>query len=250
MSWLGVNRRTYGTALGLVSICDGGYGLWPRARSLLLPYMRRVMGILATVASLFGIGCGKSTSTRYRMATDPGSRYSFRYVYDKVSGRWIYREFELRVDTTRPLPDPISDSENGDRLSLQLFRPGTAQTGGLRSGTPVIEGGFRIWRGADVSDESDLEGQAAYGVTVAWPVVDDTSGAPHDALEIFQLPPFGETEPGTWSEWATAAKLREGGFGWWEEVHGKPGDSAPPPPRYPFEFRWKLVLNEVPGRIP
>ena len=71
-----------------------------------------------------------------------------------------------------------------------------------------------------------------------------------DALEIFQLPPLGETEPGTWSEWATAAKLREGGFGWWEEVHGKSGDSTPPPPRYPFEFRWRLVLDEVPGRIP
>ena len=208
------------------------------------------MGILATLASLLGIGCGKSSSTRYTLARDLGARTNSRYVFDRVSGQWIYREFELRVDTARPLPDPISDDEHGDRLSLQVFRPMTVASGGLRSGTPEIEGGYRIWRGADVAREEDLEGRVAYGVTVTWPVVDDTSGAPHDALEIFSLPPFGDTEPDVWSEWVTAAKLREGGFGWWEEVHGKEGDSVPPPPKYPFEFRWRLRLDEIPGRLP
>lgn len=57
------------------------------------------------------------------------------------------------------------------------------------------------------------------------------------------------TEPGVWSPWFAASSLREGAFGWWEEVHGKPLDSLPKP-EHPFEFRWRLVLNEVPGRIP
>ena len=33
------------------------------------------MGILATLASPLGIECGKWSSTRYRMATDPGSAH-------------------------------------------------------------------------------------------------------------------------------------------------------------------------------
>lgn len=224
--------------------------MWDNAGYLHRSPMRLTMGILATIASLLGLGCGKSSSTRYSMATDLGSRHSSRYVHDRVTGKWVYREIELRVDTARPLPEPISDDEHGDRLSLQLFRPLTVQSGGLRSGTPVIEGGYRIWRGADVVNEGDLDGRAAYGVTVEWPVVDDSSGAPHDPLEIFQLTAFGETEPEVWSPWMTAAKLREGAFGWWDETYGRESDTVPPPPKYPFEFRWRLVLNEVPGRIP
>ena len=212
--------------------------------------MHTTMKILATIASLLGLGCGKASSTRYSMATDLGSRHSFKYVHDRVTGKWVYREIELRVDTARPLPDPISDDEHGDRLSLQLFRPLTVQTGGLRSGTPVIEGTYRVWRGADMANEGDLEGKAAYGVTVEWPVVDDSSGAPHDALEIFQLPAFGETEPDVWSPWMTAAKLRVGAFAWWDETYGRDSDTVPPAPKYPFEFRWRLKLDEVPGRLP
>jgi len=198
------------------------------------------------VASLFG-ACGKAASGRYAMATDPASRYRFQYVRDRTTGLWIYREFELRVDTIRPAPDLWSDDAHGDRLSLQLFRPETAQSGGLRSGTPSIEEGYRIWRGADVADKSDLDGRAAYGVNIAWPREGEETR--YDPLEIFSLPPLGDTEPGSWSPWVTAASLREGGFGWWEEVHGKPLDSVPAP-EHPFEFRWRLVAMDVPGRIP
>jgi hypothetical protein len=204
-------------------------------------------GFFAAAASLFGLGCGKAVSGRYVMATDPGSRYSFKYVRDRVTDLWIYREFELRVDTVRPMPEPWSDDAHGDRLSLQLFRPQTAQTGGLRSGTPAIEDGYRIWRGADVADESDLDGRAAYGVNVSWPREGEETR--YDPLEIFSLPPLGDTEPGTWSPWLTAASLREGGFGWWEEVHGKAADPVSAP-EHPFEFRWRLVTIDAPGRIP
>ena len=214
-----------------------------------MPRQRLLGGLLAALASLFGLRCGKgpSLSTRYHMLRDMGSRHNFLYVHDRVTDRWVYREFELRVDTTRPLPEPISDDEHGDKLSLQLFKPGMAKSGGLRSGTPVMEEGYRIWRGADIADEADLAGRAAYGVNVSWPVEGEETR--HDPLEIFPLPPLGETEPGVWSEWFTASSLREGAFGWWEEVHGKPLDSLPKP-EHPFELRWKLVLDEVPGRIP
>jgi hypothetical protein len=206
-------------------------------------------GVIAAAASLFGLKCGKgaSPSGRYEMAADPGARQSSRYVRDRVTGEWVYREFELRVDTVRPLPEPLRDSEHGDRLSLQLFEPGMTKSGGLRSGLPVVEQGYRIWRGADILKEADLRGTAAYGVRISWPRKGEETR--HDPLEIFPLLPLGETEPGVWSPWFTASSLREGGFGWWEEVHGKPLDSLPRP-EHPFEFRWKLMLDEVPGRLP
>jgi len=63
------------------------------------------------------------------------------------------------------------------------------------------------------------------------------------------MPPLGEAEPGVWSPSSTAASMREGAFGWWEEVHGKPLDSIPAP-RYLFEFCWRLLTDEVAGRLP
>lgn len=190
---------------------------------------------------------GRVPPGRYRMATDPGSRYSFKYVMDRRTKRWVNREIELRVSVARPLPEPLTDDAHGDRISLQLLRSGSAQTGGLRSGLPVIEAGWRVWRGWDVLREDDLRGQSSYGVSVQWPVAGQ--GTRFDATEIFRLPPLGSLPPDAWSEWAEAADRRAGAFGWWEEARGAPPADAPKP-EYPFQFRYRLVLFENPGVTP
>lgn len=185
---------------------------------------------------------------RYRMATDPASRHSFQYVQDKTTGRWVNREIELRVSVRRPAPESWSDDAHGDRLSLQLLRPISAQTAGLRSGLPVVEGEWLVWRGWEVLDESDLRGQSTYAVTVQWPV--EGQSTRFDDSENFRLPPLGAMPPDAWSEWAEAADQRPGAFGWWAEVQGAPRDSSAARPAFPFQFRYRLVLFDNPGVTP
>ena len=202
-------------------------------------------GLVAAITSF--LGCGRESSGRYYMEPDLGSRHRSEYVRDRVTDQWIYREIELRVDTLRPLPDPISDDQHGDKLSLQLFKPGMVKTGGLRSGTPVREDNYWIWRGAEALDEDDLKGRAAYGAQLEWPREGEETR--YDPMEFFPLEALGTTEPGVWSPWLSAATMRAGAFGWWEEAHGKPADSLPRP-EHPFELRWRLVLIDRPGWIP
>jgi len=186
-------------------------------------------------------------SGRYGVEVDPASRNHIKYVMDHTTGRWVHREFEIRVDLERPLPDPLTDMQTGDRISFQLFKPGSAQTGGIFSSTPAIENGFRVWRGMDALHADDVAGPISYGVGVAWPQSGQETR--HDPMEMFPLPPLKEAVPETWSVWATAAALRSGAFGWWDEVAGKPAE-PPGSPEHPFQFRWRIVYAEIPGRIP
>ena len=188
-----------------------------------------------------------AASSRYVVAVDPASRYHFKYVRDQKTGRWIHREFEIRVDLARELPDLAGPSETGSRLSVQLFKPGSAQTGGIFSVVPALEDGFRVWRGADVPDKADLDGKVAYGVSVSWPQTD--AETKYDPMEVFPMPRVGDTIPGQWSRWATASQLRGGAMGWWDLTVGNPATPAPAP-AHPFELRWRLVYAEIPGRIP
>jgi hypothetical protein len=181
------------------------------------------------------------------MAADPGSRYGFRYVRDTTTGRWVHREFEIRVDQRRALPPLRVASEIGNSFTVQRFKPETAQSGGIFSAIPSADGAFYVWRGADVADEGDLKGTVAYGVGVSWP--QEGRETRHDPMEVFQLPPLGDAVPEAWSPWATAAVLRAGAMGWWDQTVGKPVEPAPAP-EYPFEFRWRLVFADIPGRIP
>jgi hypothetical protein len=203
------------------------------------------LSFVALTVVLFAVQ-GESAG-RYTVARDPASRYGFQYVRDLKTGRWVQREFEIRVDLARDLPDLRADSDVGNRFSVQLFKPGTAQTGGLRSAVPVVEDGFRVWRGADVMDKHDLDGKVAYGVSVSWPQAG--SETKYDPMEIFSLSSLAQTEPERWSAWMSAAALRSGAMGWWDQTMEKPVIPAPPP-AHPFELRWRLVFAEIPGRIP
>src|SRR5262245_26633080 len=73
------------------------------------------MRLLTTfLAALLCMQCAPAASGRYVMATDPGSFYGFRYVREAATGRWIQREFEIRVDRRRELPPLKVASEIGN----------------------------------------------------------------------------------------------------------------------------------------
>lgn len=202
---------------------------------------------LAMLASLAGIGCGAQDGGRYAAERDPGASVRTEYVRDRVTGRWAYREFELRVDTGRVLPHPLRHPISGDALSIQHFTPGTSKTGGLWSIDPTINDGYRVWSGADMMGRPDIEGQAAYGVIVKW--YSEGEATRYEAMEVFPLPPLGDVQAGEWSPWFSAASLRPGAFAWWAEVHGEPIDSLPTP-ELPFQLRWRVMLDDVAGRVP
>lgn len=211
-------------------------------------------GLAALLGLVLFLGVGhvlkwsRTPGGRYRLAVDPASRHSFRYVQDRVTKRWVNREFELRVRVERALPEPLTDAEHGDRLSVQLLTSMSAQSGGLDASLPVVADGWRTWHGRDVLHEDDLRGQTSYSVSVQWPVEGESTR--YDDAEIFRLPPLGNLPPDAWSDWATADDRRPGAFGWWEEVHGAPRDTTIARPAWPFEFRYRLFLSDIPGFLP
>jgi len=201
-------------------------------------------------ALLLAFGCSDLAGERgrYRMARDPGSRIGLRYVQDRETGKWVNRECELRVSEARPLPDPLQDDEYGSRLSVSIFRPESVESGLLLSTDFQHRDGYRVWPGAVVLHEDDLEGRVAYGIQVAWPAKGQETR--HDPLEVIEMPPLKDTPPpGEWSHFTSASHLREGAFGWWEEAHGKDVPKLDPP-KYPFELRCRLFLKDVPGVVP
>lgn len=181
------------------------------------------------------------------LAKDPGSRYDFRYVMDRESRRWVQRECELRVSTERHLPDPLLDPEYGNRLQVSLSKSQSLGSAGLMSLDFETRDGYRVWQIRDVLDQDDAKGVTSYGVTVSWP--HEGESTEWNAYELFPLPPLGNVPPDTWSEWRSAASLREGGMGWWEEIQGEPHTDVAPP-KYPFELRYRLILTDNPVLIP
>jgi hypothetical protein len=178
---------------------------------------------------LLGVTCSDpaTESGRYRMARDPGSRYGFEYVRDRETGKWVNRECELRVSAARPLPEPLQDEAHGSRLGVSIFRSMSVESGLLLSIDFQLRDGYRVWPGAVVLDEDDLAGRVAYGIQVEWP--EEGQETRYDPLEVIAMPPLGDTPPGEWSPFVRAGHLREGAFGWWEEVHGKDAPRLAPP---------------------
>ena len=188
-----------------------------------------------------------ASGSRYHMATFLTTRSHFQYVQDRQTGQWVNRACELRVADARPLPQPLQDDEYGSRLSVQIFKPETVESGLLLSIEFKTEGGYKIWPGAAVLDEDDLRGRVAYGVQLSWP----ETGKPTrtDPLELIPMAPLGDTPPDQWSAWLRPAQMREGQFAWWKEVYAAPAEPVSPP-QYPFEIRCKLTLAETPGVVP
>lgn len=200
---------------------------------------------------LVAAGCAGGGSSRYTLATLPGSRYDFRYVMDKETRRWVQRDVELRVSVNRKMPEPLLDPKNGNLLSVQLVKPGSSQTGGIDTMDYETRDGYRVWKIRDVMHEEDMKGSVRYVITVAWPREGQTTE--YDDNEIFPMPAPGNVAPDVWSAWKPASALREGGFGWWEEARNMPASPATDvskAPAFPFEIRYRLLLVDNPVNIP
>jgi hypothetical protein len=205
-------------------------------------FSRTMRARTATLAALVVVGClGGVSNGRYTVATDPGSRYAFRYVRDRPSGLWVHRECETRVSARRTLPDPITTAQDGDLLHTQRFTPESVESGGVEPARFEVIDGARVWRFRDLPGEDDLFARTAFGIQVEWP----QPGGPSDwePMELFAYPPMAAMAPDVWSTWGTAASQRAGAFGWWEEVHGAPPD-PPAPIAFPFEMRCRLLLKD------
>lgn len=193
------------------------------------------------------MGCGSVASGRYRMKVDDGSRYNFRYLYDTQTKKWVNRECELRVSEKRKLPLPLTDPEHGNKMSVQMMGSQTVESAYLKTLDFEVRDRYRVWHMLQVMQEDDLAGKMSYGVSIAWH--HDGTSTEFDPMEIFHLPPPGDTPPDQWSDWVRAGDQREGAFGWWSEVQGASPESIPPP-EYPFEMRCKLWLADAPGILP
>jgi hypothetical protein len=169
--------------------------------------------------------CGP-TAGRYAWIEDPASRNNLHHVHDNTTGKWVYRECELRVDKARDVRE----------LQVQLFHPGSAQSGGVEDVQPELRDGDFVWRIADALEESDFAGRTAYGI--------QPQGQP---MEVIRIPPLRDVAPGTWSEWLRASDVRDGAFGWWQEAQGAPRNASAALPEHPFELRCRLMLNETPS---
>ena len=209
--------------------------------------VRRIGLALAGLAILAGCeNAGFGSSSRYAAEHFRTTRTNFVYVRDKVTGQWVNRRCELRAPVARPLPEPLTTSEDGDRLSVQLFDHESVRSAGIRSVHPETRDGFRVWVIENVLRADDVAGRTRYGVSVSWPQRDQPTH--HDPLELFYLPRLGNEVPGEWSPWVVASATREGALGWWSEAHGAP--PAPPQPiAHPFELRCQVVTTDTPGVV-
>jgi hypothetical protein len=172
------------------------------------------------------------------------TRTNFVYVRDRVTKNWVNRRCELRVPVARDLPRPLTTTESGDLMSVQLLQPGSAKTGGLTSVSFETRDGYRFWRIEDVLHEPDVEGRSSYLVQVSWPRTGSETRS--DPSEIFHLPMLGDQPPNEWGPWVTADQTREGAMTWWSETTGRPPEPAQKI-AHPFELRCEIVFTDTPG---
>lgn len=212
-----------------------------------MPQPRRAIVFAVVTASAILAACSVSAGRdRYAAEHFRTTRTNFVYVRDRVTKNWVNRRCELRVDVARPLPDPLQTNEDGTRLSVQLLRPESAETGGLNSVAFQVRDGKRVWVIDDVLHEDDVNGKTGYQVQVQWPK--PGAETKYDPAEIFYLPRLGDQEPNTWGPWVTANKTRAGALAWWSETTGQPPE---PPQRieHPFELRCEIVFTDTPGVV-
>lgn len=204
-------------------------------------WLQRILG-WPLLAALLPSACTSTPRGTYRVAVDPASRYSFRYVQERKSGKWVHLHCELEVAAARALPDPLSTPESGDRISFTRFNPGSMGSAGIAPSEFEIRGDERIWLYREVAQQADLEGKAALGVQISWP--DDPAGPPrHEASEVFRIPSIAPFEPYVWSPWRGADEVRGGDMPDWERVQGLASASAPPI-AHPFALRCRTVLSD------
>lgn len=203
-------------------------------------WTRRVLG-WPLGALLVPAGCAGGAA-RYRLVTDPASRYSFKHVQEKNSKKWVHLHCELAVAEARKLPDPLSTPETGDLISFTRFDPGSMGSAGIAPAEFKVRGEDRVWLYREVAKGSDLDGKSALGVAVSWPS-SEQGPRPHDPSEIFHIPSIATLEPYVWTPWRGADEVRGGDMPDWERVQGMESAAAPPV-EHPFRLRCRTVLTD------
>jgi hypothetical protein len=206
----------------------------------------RLAGAL-TLAATAGVACSASAPTsRYAAEHFRTTRTNFIYVRDRITHNWVNRHCELRAPEARRLPYPLETNDSGTLLQIQMLKPGSAQSAGLRSAAFETRDASRVWVIDDVLDEYDVDGRTSYQVQVAWPKPGAETS--YDPAEIFYLPALGDQPPNSWGPWVTASKTRAGAFAWWSETTGQPPE-PPQPIAHPFEIRCQVVFTDTPGVV-
>ena len=200
----------------------------------------------AILAGLALLGACDLLEARERLvvATDPASRYSFRYVMDRETKRWVHLHCEIRVPVARKLPDPITSSETGDLLSFTEFGEGSMGSAGVDKTEFVVRDGYKVWLWREVAGETMYKGKEGFGVSVKWP---QGEGEPwrNEAMEDFDLPAVKSMTPYVWTPWRHADRISGGAFADWERVQGMEASEPIPGVEHPFEIRCRAVLAEA-----
>lgn len=204
---------------------------------------------VAVLLCLLALGlkvCAKSCraqSKRY-VAIKVGHGYN---VYDLLTKKWLQRQVQLRVSSSRKLPDPLISPEHGNLLHCTDYDSGGCGTGNLVPDRFVLRDEFRIWQWRKAINQDNLQGKNSFSISVDQLEQDGRKTAP-EITEIFDYPPIDKQEPDQWSEWQGASSQRHGDFAWWQEVH-KQELPQPVHIEFPFEMRWRILLTEEPRLI-
>jgi hypothetical protein len=206
-----------------------------------------VAGLLLVVSA-----CAEHSkaSGAFVMAVDPGSRYAFRYVRHVGSRKWVHLHCELRVATTRALPEPTALPDVGELVHFTRFMPGAMATAGISTSDFQTRDAYRVWLYRGVADEADLEGNSSIGVQIGWPT-DQAGQVRREPMEVIRIPAMSLLTPYVWSSWQVAQEFRPGEFADWEKANHHVGSSDTTETENAFEMRCRPVLTDaifVPAR--
>jgi hypothetical protein len=193
--------------------------------------------LVAAIITACGGGSPAEARERY-IAVEGG-----RWLIDRASKRYVQVHCEIRVPLARPLPDPISSSETGDRMSAQYMTAVTLETASFDKHDQRSVDGWRIWLWRDTPDLTWARGAGRLSISLAWRADEPHHGEP---TEIFNLPKLDAHPPWVWSPWGRADLLRAGEFAVFDALNGAGADPAVAPPAHPFEVRCRVVLADSP----
>jgi hypothetical protein len=210
----------------------------PVRASARLPRLRALFtGLLATLAAACGGTDAVEARERY-IAVEGGNR-----LMDRASKQYVLVHCEIRVPLARALPDPISSSETGDRLSAQYLTSVTMETAGFDKHDQRIADGWRTWLWRDTPDLAWARGTGRLAIASRWNDDEPLHGEP---TEIFNLPKLDAYPPWVWSPWRRADALRAGDFAVYDALQDRGTEAALAPPEHPFEVRCRVVLSDSP----
>lgn len=172
----------------------------------------------------------------------------FPYLFHRPTGRWVGRECQLRVQASRPLPEPLQPAQRESPLAIVLFGRLTAEplqpSGGI--GNAQRHAQWVWWWLAQAVGDVELKGNARIGVQVSWPGHGDAAA---EAMEVFELPAIDALPPETWSPWRPPDRYQVGRDAWHAEAHRRPAAiEAPVAKLPPFELRCRAGLWRTPFR--